>query len=162
MRRILALALALAATGCASNKVVPRWIDGQVPASSEQVLWEVVLMALEREGYPVGTGADPAKRTVESNWREVLQPFKGQGFRERATVRLEPLSDDTFGVRIRVERETNESLRPTDPVHAEWKPAPDHEEAARRLLQYLRSFMGGGSFEVGAPKPRTGQGREPR
>lgn len=160
MRPVPALAiLALALIPCVacstlSPKITPRWIDEEVETGSEQVLWEVVLMTLDREGYPIGSGANPAKREVETSWREVLQPFRGRGFRERATVRLEPLPERRYRVRVRVERETNESLRPTDPVHAEWKPAADDEGAAQRLMQYIRAFMGGGSFEVGEPKRR--------
>ena len=86
---------------------------------------------------------------------ECLRRRDRKGFRERATVRLEPLPERRYGVHVRVERETNESLRPTDPVHAEWKSAADDEEAAQRLLQYVRSFMGGGSFDVGEPRRGT-------
>jgi len=80
-------------------------------------------------------------RTVTTGWRESTAPFKGKGWREKATVQYAPVGGGRFEVRIRVERETNESLRPLDPEYAKWKPAPDHPPSGQRVLQYVRSML---------------------
>ena len=146
---LFALAV-FSSTGCHlfSTKPRPEWVSGEIPSQSEQVLREVVVLSLRKAGYPVGAGVDPGARTVSTGWRESAHAFKGKGWREKATVQYEPVDRGRFEVKIRVERETNESLRPLEPEYAKWTPAPDHPPAAQKVMQYLRSMLDD-DFDVG-------------
>lgn len=149
-----ALALALAA-GCAmfQKQVREEWVDAEVSTKSESVLYEVVHLSLQRAGYPVGIGADKGNRRIETGWFRSESPFRGKGYRQKATVSYEPAEDDTFTVRVRVQRETNESFRPLDPRYAKWEPAEDNPQEGRRILQYVRSYLVAEEpFDVG-PEP---------
>lgn len=155
------LAVLLLTPACAlfSTKPRPEWVETEVPALSEQVLREVVVVSLRKSGFPVGAGVDPGGRTVKTGWRESAHAFKSKGWREKATVEYAPVAPgspgeagDTgrFEVRIRVQRETNESLRPLDPEYAKWREASDYAPSAARVMQYVRSMLDD-SFELGEP-----------
>ncbi|MFT5049952.1 MAG: hypothetical protein ACI8QZ_001345 [Chlamydiales bacterium] len=137
-----------------SSAPIPQWTESEVPSANEQVLREVVMVSLQRCGYPVGSGVDPGARTVATGWRESAHAFKGKGWREKATVMYRPSEDGHYQVRVRVERETNESLRPLDPAYAKWERSADHPPSADKVMQYLRSMLDS-EFEVGdgSPKP---------
>lgn len=148
---IACLCLCLAAS-CKVDQIQPQWRDGEVAAASENVLWEVTVIALEKEGYPVGAGLDPSKGVALSGWKTSLAPFKGKGWRARAHVQFERMAPGRYKVEVRVEKETNEDLvRPLDATYAEWKPAADDLERAGVLLQRIRSYLGG-EIEVSEPK----------
>jgi len=163
MNRFLSLMLVLACLGLGtschlfSSAPRPQWTTGEVPSVNEQVLREVVMVSLQRCGFPVGSGVDPGARRVATGWRESAHAFKGKGWREKATVEYRPVEGAKYEVRIRVERETNESLRPLDPAYAKWKVSDDHPPSAEKVMQYLRSMLDG-DFEVGdgAGKPFAG------
>lgn len=144
----LALVAPLSSCRLLSPAPQPQWVEAELPCSSEQVLREVVTVSLQRSGFPVGSGIDPGARRVATGWRESAHAFKGKGWREKATVEYEPSEAGRFGIRIRVERETNESLRPLDPAYAKWKPSADHPPSGQKILQYMRSMLDS-SFEVG-------------
>lgn len=147
------VSLALLAA-CASRPPPAEWRDGEIAAASENVLWEVTVIALEKEGYPVGAGLDPAEGRAVSGWRSSLAPFKGKGWRARAHVEYERAAPGRYRLRVRVERELNQDgVRPLDPSYAEWEPAPDDVERANVLLQRIRSYLGG-EIEVAEP-PRA-------
>ncbi|MBI5435496.1 MAG: hypothetical protein HZA52_21860 [Planctomycetes bacterium] len=141
---------------CASERPEPKWRDGEVAAASENVLWEVTVLALDKEGYPVGAGLDPAKGLAMSGWKSSLAPFKGKGWRARAHVKYERTAPGRYKLEVRVEKETNEDLvRPLDPTYADWQPAPDDPERAGVLLQRIRSYLGGEIDVAAPPKART-------
>ena len=144
-----ALLAFLFACSALSTAPTPRWVEADVDAPSEQLLREVLVLSLEKAGYPVGAGVDPAQRSIQTGWQNSLHAFKGKGWRQRATAQYTSKGSDRFHVRLRVERETNESLRPLDPTHADWKPAPDQPDHAQIVMQYIRSTLGGGDFDVG-------------
>ena len=148
---VLALAVS---TGCQAlyKTVQAQWVEGEAHTSSEKVLYESVLIALDKVDYPVGIGANSGKREVVSGWYRSESPFKGKGYREMATVRYEKLSDGVYLVRVRVERETNESLRPLDPTAAKWKQAEDEPGRARVVLQMVQSSVGVPPLEIGDPR----------
>lgn len=145
---LLALTLLVAPGlhGCAApTKQFPS--QKTVEASSENTLWETLLLAIRRSGYRYGIGADPAKREVVSNWKNDLAPYKGKGFRTRVIARYEPAADAGQGLRgfdvtIRVEKQTNESYRGLDLTYAEWEPADDDLARARLVTQNLQALLG--------------------
>ncbi len=149
---LLLLLLAPGLGACFSSRPDPIWVDTQIESVSESVVYEVIHLSLQRAGYPVGIGADRAARQVVTGWLTSEAPFKGKGYRQKAHLTYEPSGEGSYDVSVRVEREVNQSLRPLDPRHAKWEPAPDNAREATRILQYVRSYLGGGRFEVG-PRP---------
>lgn len=146
MRHALAaLVLALGALFAAcetSPEYDPMWESTEVSAPSERLLLQVISLALGKEGFPVGSGVDPTEGSILTGWRTSLQPFRGEGRRDRAEVWYERLDSGRFRVEARIEREVNNDvLRPMDPTYAEWKAAPDDDTGARILLQRIRSWL---------------------
>lgn len=148
---LLACALAFVA-GCKSPFAEPEapWPSRELAAPSENIAWTVCSMALTKSGFPVGTGADPSTLTIVSGWKTQLAPFRGDGFRERAHLALEPTTPGHWRVEVRVERESNMDIkRPMDPSYAKWEPAPDNADAAELILERVRAFL---SSEMPASK----------
>lgn len=147
------LLLGLSSCALFQRQIHPRWIEGTVKCNSESVLYDVIHLSLENASYPVGMGADSGARLIVSGWFRSGAPFKGKGYRQRATVEYAPVSGATsrgeFSVRVRVQREINESFRPLDPRYADWQESQDNPEEGERVLQYIRSFLAEGNFEAG-------------
>jgi hypothetical protein len=152
MRSALALVLLVAACGAAActsvarrealDAKLARWHTLEVEAPSDRVLWKLTLLVLESQGFAPLAGSDPGARQVESGWKTDPQPFRGEGERRRALVRLTPLVPGRWRLEARVRCEHNQNLvSPLDPARAEWEPAPDDEAAARILLQHIRSRL---------------------
>ena len=120
-----------------------EWKEDVVVASSERVLWEVTLLALEKTGFPIGAQLEPAKLYATSGWMISLAPFRGKGSREQCEIRYTPESETTYRVEVRVRREKNDDLlHPLDLSYAEWVPEPDNPERAQIVLQYIRGMLG--------------------
>lgn len=139
----IVLACTAGGAGCAATGPEPQWVDSEIYCPSEQVLWEFLLLSLDKTGFPKGIGTDPNRRTIDTGWRISLAPFKGKGWREKASVVVERIESGRYEVRVRVERETNEDLlRPLDPSFAQWEPTDDNVEHAQHVLTFLESFIG--------------------
>jgi hypothetical protein len=135
------------------KKPEPVWIADEVPAPSENVLWKVVLRSLDKEGFPLGTGLDPATRTATTGWFHSLAPFRKKGYRERAIVKIAMAAPDRYDVIVRVQRDINDDItRPMDLQYARWEGAPDNEQRARIVLHRIRAWLAE-DIEVG-PEPR--------
>jgi len=162
MNRPLALALLLLAQACVSvarqeelDRKQERWQKIQVEAPSDRVLWQLTLLSLEGQGYPRGAGNDPGARQLETGWKTDLQPFRGEGKRRRAFVRIHPLEPGQWELEARVRVESNENLvTPLDPQRAEWKAAADDPAEALVLLQHIRARLQP-ELEVGDPGGRS-------
>jgi len=154
------VAAALLFGACKTAKKYPEsWHDDEISTGSERVLWEVTVMSFEKHGFPTGTGMDPSTRVAVSGWHYDLQPFRGQGWRERAHVLFEPLEGDRYRVRVRVERELNmDVVRPLDISYAKWKQAPDDDTEARLLMLRIKSWIGGQPM---TPDEREGEAEVP-
>lgn len=143
-----ACALTFAASACASGRSDPKWLDAHVEAPSDNVLWEVTVIALEKNGFPIGSGLDRTNLTAISGWHTSLAPFKGEGYRERCHVVYTPKEGRGYDVRVRVERERNDDIvRPLDLSYAQWEPDPDDERRAGMVLGFVRTMLGG-QFQV--------------
>ena len=156
IRRLLpaaALVAVLLAPACQTARYRPEWTAGEVSAPSERILWQVTVLALEKHQFPMGTDIDPVAMEAVSGWRNQLQPFRRQGYRERAHVRYSHVGGGDYEVEVRVEHEVNAELaKPLDLQYAKWEEAPDDTEEARVLLQRIKAYMGG-EFEV-SPEER--------
>lgn len=158
MDRSLALLLLLL-TACAGLRHRPVWVERVLPIPtdevglSEDVLWQYAQAALEANDFPIGRRTDPSERRIVSGWRTDMQPFRGEGFRERATLELER-TDEGFVVNARVEREINQDIaKPLLATYAKWERAPDNEGAALRLVQFIESRIDA-PFELGGTEEK--------
>ena len=137
----LLLALCLAFAGCASAPP-EQWLEDEITASSDRVLWDVTILALQKSGFPLGASLEPGKLDATSGWMISLAPFRGKGFREQCEVRYTPESEREYKVAVRVRREKNDDLlHPLDLSYAEWVPEPDNADRARIVLQYIRALL---------------------
>lgn len=129
--------------GCGATEREPQWVTAEIACPSEQVLWEFLLLSLNRSGFPLGMDVDPAERKLKSGWRTSLAPFKGKGWREKATVEYDRIRTGLYDVRVAVQREiNNDLLRPLDPSFAQWEETDDNLEHAQHVLTFLESFIG--------------------
>lgn len=151
----LATLLFVHSSACKYTPTTPeQWLSMKAKAPTEDVIWEIALLAAIDEDYPMGSGVDPATRKAASGWRNSLAPFKGQGYRQRANMRLEPQPDGSYMIFMQVQKETNEDLvRPMDLQYAKWEPAPDDTEAAQILLTQIRARLGE-TLEVGEKRSK--------
>ena len=127
------------------KRVIPQWQEAEFECSSSKAMFELSILALDKAGFTIGNGSDPAKSTLRSGWATSTSPFKGRGFRDKAKVGYEYLRPGWFLMKVRVERETNESFRPLEPEHANWEAAQDNPDAALRVIQYARSLLAAAS-----------------
>lgn len=146
MKTLPLLLVSLVALTCASCQLLykshrPEWVEAEVECVSTKAMFEVTALALIKSGFPVGGGADPANSKLLTGWHTSASPFKGRGYRDRAHVKFEDLRQGWFQVRVRVERETNESFRPLDQKYAKWKGAADNPEGARRVIEYIHALL---------------------
>ena len=119
-----------------------RWLELEVTAPSDRVVWQLTLLALQGQGFPLAAGSDLGARQVESGWKTDMQPFRGEGQRRRAIVKMTPLGPGRWKLEARVRCEHNQNLvSPLDPVRAEWEHAADDEAAAKILLQHIQSRL---------------------
>lgn len=142
-RSLAALSLALLGA-CAGmgTEPEPSWVHDEFEVASGRILWEYTILALEKSGYPVGGGIDPTELEVLTGWQTHLSPFKDEGFRARAEMRVVPIEAGRYRVEARVQRQGNAALvRPTDPRYAEWKWIPEDTVAASVLLQHVGAYV---------------------
>jgi len=148
LNRPIALLLFLALLVCGSSSCSsvrepdPSWVEGEVEAVSRNVLWQMTQLSMQRRGFPTSGGADIDALIIESGWRNRLAPFRGDGRRHQAVVKLSHQAGRTWKVEVRVRQMANMSIvKPTDPTYAEWKWRDDDEEEALILLQMIRSSL---------------------
>jgi hypothetical protein len=147
--RILVLLTALALSACTSvarqeelDSKEARWKEIEVEAPSDRVVWQLSLLTLRSQGYPLAAGTDMGAGTVQSGWKQDLQPFRGEGQRRRAIMRMTPLEAGRWKLEARVQCEHNENLvSPLQAELAEWEPAADDPVEAQVLLQHVRSRL---------------------
>lgn len=130
--------------GCVSSNREPDpvWQEADLDAPNDRLLWKVALRACDKMGFPLGAGLDPSTMVVETGWRTNLQPFRGEGTREKAELRFVPQERGLWTVEARVKRQRNMALaRPLDIRYAEWEWFPDDVPTARLLVQHVRSYL---------------------
>ena len=102
----------------------------------------MALRACDKMGFPIGSGLDTSSMVIETGWRTNLQPFRGEGTREKAELRMEPVERGVWRIQARVKRQRNMSLaQPLDPRYADWEWTQDDDVTARLLVQHVRSYL---------------------
>jgi len=148
----LLLVLALLSSSCASLEPKPAWIERAISAGSDPLLMDCTALAIQKSGFPVGSGIDPGRLVAVSGWHISLAPFRGKGYREQCEVRHERLSQGKYKVSIRVRRDKNDDiLHPLDVSYAVWVPEPDNVDRARMVMQHIQSLLGTG-VEIGSSR----------
>jgi hypothetical protein len=133
---------ACASLGFGDDEPDPKWVERELSAPSENVVWQVALETLTRLEYPLGSGLQPDRLIARSGWRNTLAPFKDQGYRLRATIEISPLASPRFLVRVRVERQVNRALvKPLDLRYAEWDALEDDEGESAIIVQHIRTYL---------------------
>lgn len=154
----LVLALAALVSGCATTNP-PQWQSASVAVGNERLLLEITEIALRKTGFPVGAGLDPTQLRATSGWKISLAPFKGKGWRERATVQYHRETSGKYRAAVRVERERNDDIvRPMDLTYAQWESDPDNTERAGVLLHFVQALLHTGDEVLEPAKSST---REP-
>ena len=151
---LFALASCTSCTSMGGPPAPGQWTSDEITTASERILWEVTVLSLEKHGYPVGTGLDPATMMATSGWRNSMAPFRGEGYRNRAIIRYELVGENRYKIEVRVEHQVNMDItRPLDPRYAKWQPDEDDVAQAGVLLQRIKAWIGG-DFDVGErPEP---------
>lgn len=140
-RPLLAL-LALVLSGCAAlGRPSESWTEVELEVASTKVLHEVITLSLDDLRYPMGIESAPGEWQVVTLWKESRHPFQGKGWRARAHVEYESLGLGRHKVRVRVERETNESHRPLDAAHDKWVLSADDGGAANAIVAKIRAYL---------------------
>ncbi|MEX1023436.1 MAG: hypothetical protein WD226_00035 [Planctomycetota bacterium] len=129
-------------SGCAREREPePVWQRLEVDAPSDRILWKVTNMSLNKRGFPRGE-LDLAGMEIKSSWRNDMAPFRGQGYRTRAHIKMQPLEPGRWSVEARVMKQINQAMtRQLSTQDADWKWVPDDAAAARILLQHVRSLL---------------------
>lgn len=139
------LVLGLLLASCAATQPDPKWIEREFSASSDQLLMDCTALAIQKSGFPIGSGIDPGRLVAVSGWQISLAPFRRKGYREQCEVRYERLEAHRYKASIRVRHEMNDDiLRPLDITYAKWIPQPDDPNRARMVMQHIQSLLGTG------------------
>ena len=148
-------------SACSGPRIKAAWVEREIPVQSEDVMWQYALAAMRSEDFPVGRGADPSERRIESDYDDDLQPFRGDGYRELATLVFERTEEGGFVVRARVEREINQDIKkPLMPTYAKWEQVGDNQARATRLIQHIES-RAGVTFELGGKDVKVDDVNDP-
>ncbi len=154
--RALAFLAAFALSLCAAcsstgSREDGEWVEADLAIPSERVLRQIVVLAMERNGFPPGTPDGNEASTIVSGWKIDLQPFKSRGTREKAYLEYEEKGAQKFHVYVRVEKDTNEELaKPLELEQAQWESADDDQEMASRILRYMQTMLGK-DFQLAPP-----------
>ncbi len=135
------LVFAILTTGlfcaCALFGPQERWAELEIKKIPSEELWDVAKGAMRHANFKIQE-EDRARGVLASAWDLWLSPYARQEKRERATIQIEPAADGSFKLRVRVEKEINNSLSGTmNPEAADWTPTADDELRARAIVQYI-------------------------
>ena len=146
---LLALAACFASCAAFNSTPEPVWIEKEVRATNDPLLMDCTALALQKSGFPVGSGIDPGRLVAVSGWQISLAPFRGKGYREQCEVRYERIVPGRYKASIRVRHEKNDDiLHPLDLTYAQWVAEPDNPDRAHTVMQHILSLLGSG-LEVG-------------
>lgn len=143
--RIAALALfAALSTSCNITDPEPdaSWIEHEVKAPSDRVLWKLALLSVGDSNYPLTGGLDPSEGEITTGWKMNLQPVSRKGYRSRAMLEMDPIEPGVWNIKARVQKQYNHSMvAPLDPQRADWKWGPDDEIGAAIIVQRISALL---------------------
>lgn len=145
---VLLLALLVLPTLCACSSS-ERWYEVPVRGLADEDLYEKCLLAVQLADLKVEK-SDLATGRIETQWDVNLVPFYrprgqgGAGFRRRAFIEIEGVSEAPPEVRakivrVRCERERNaEQDHPANPAKAQWVSDSDDVNTAQKLAVIIK------------------------
>lgn len=141
---VVAIVWALAGCLSSNEEPEPRFVSDVVAASSDEFLWEVVELAVAKMDFPRRLNEEPQHLVLETGWKTDLMPFRGEGSRRAAVVKLASLEQGRWRIEVRVKHQVNEALkRPLESSEAAWEWALDDVGTAQILLQHVRAYLSG-------------------
>ena len=118
------------------------------PAPSKTVVWQSAMQAIKEQGYiPDPSMSSSIDGYIETRWKLSLQPFAGQGFRERVSVQIHEIKNrpNYFRMETNVTRQMNHNMtQPSSAIAAEWA-AGSRNDGMERLInnQVMMMFVPG-------------------
>ena len=114
------------------------------PAPSKTAVWQSAMQAVKEQGYiPDPSVSSSIDGYVETRWKLALQPFAGQGFRERVSMQIHEVKGraNYFRLETNVMRQMNHNMtQPSSAVAAEWA-AGSRNGGMERLLNNQVEMM---------------------
>jgi hypothetical protein len=118
------LVLALLLAACQSGEPKGSCTSAGFPAPDQEFVWNAALRATTAQGFAPDLEASAKEGgTLVTRWKLSLAPFSGHGYREQATVRINPVEGRPkyWTTETVVIRQHNENMtQPTNPVVAQW------------------------------------------
>ncbi len=119
------------------------------PAPDKSLVFDAAMEAMRQQGFtPDSSASSEAQGLIVSRYKLVLAPFSGQGYRDKATIRIAEVPDrpSYYTVEANVLREPNNNLtQPSNPIAAEWGGATrveEHENILRSRVEMRFSAPG--------------------
>jgi hypothetical protein len=108
------------------------------PAPDKGMVYAAAIDALRQQGFTADSSASSdVQGVVTTRYKLNLAPFSGQGYREKATVRIKDLPNHPshYTVEVNVLREINKNItQPSNPVAAEWA-SPERVQDIENLIK---------------------------
>lgn len=124
---LLAALLALPLLGlgaCQSGGATGELKSDGFPSPSKDFVFDVAADVLQKQGFsPSREGSSRQTWTIVTHWDTSLQPFSGQGYRQRATVKVldVPNRPGWYYTETQVVRQPNDNmLDPSNAMVAKW------------------------------------------
>jgi len=119
------------------------------PAPDKALVYEAAMDALRQQGFtPDSSASSETQGVIVSRYKLVLAPFSGQGYRDKATIRIADVvgRPSYYTVEANVLREPNMNLtEPSNPIAAEWggpTRVNEHENILRTRVEMRFSAPG--------------------
>jgi len=111
------------------------------PAPNKTRVWETAMRTVRAQGYvPDPDASSPVTGTIVTRWRISLQPFSGQGWRERVSLKVLPIAsrEGFYTLETNVIRQLNDNLgEPDNPLRAEWTQGARNDQRERMINQQV-------------------------
>lgn len=121
---LVVLALVVLLGACSSSRATGTVPSDGFPAPDKDYVWNVAAQVLSEAGMmPDRESSSKQTWTIVTHWKLSLQPFSGQGYRQRATVTIHdvPGRANYFHTKTQVVRQPNDNMiQPSNPIVADW------------------------------------------
>ena len=138
----------LALPGCQSGG--SGQVEGAVrsdgfPAPSQYTVYQTAWQVLREQGMTVDDdNSSPQNGVLVTHWRSSMSPFSRDGYRDRATVRIFPVTGRAgyFRTETNVVRQINADMRdPGNPMAADWSDDTRNVEMEGLINRRIEMFF---------------------
>ena len=145
---VLLLAAAVAPGLCACRSGGPDRTGQSTQgffAATQDDIWEVAEREMNKQGFAVDSeNCAKSSGTMVSRWSINLHPFSHHGYRDQATIRINPVKDrpSYYTVEANVVRQINKNIKePTNPARVDWDTGTRVPEVERILKDNVELFF---------------------